>query len=348
VLELPQTKQKKAIALMSEMGEDLTDVFRLIQNDILNLVNKAESNMWTLEKLEIEMESLLIDEASEPLDIDGIVKDEIDNEDLKDTVLEKTNTVHKIYKAKNAFDVESARNKIKGKYNASWRGKKYERLISQIITENQVKIANSVLKDSKKRFTKNLMSILPKTKREKVVVLPDLGSVIERSPTIIKAAQEGVLLTKTLRERMRTDIKNVLISENITTKKGTVNKNIQKKLQKELIKTYENYTKKNPKFGMPNNIRNIAVTESRSIMNNIRYEYIKRVESEVSSEVTVKKRWVQNRGLSRDPRESHNSLAKSPAIGLNEQFNVNGYMAFTPHDARLPASESIGCSCELK
>jgi hypothetical protein len=351
MLEITQLKQKKALDLMSEMESDLTDTFRLAQNDVLNLVSKAEKESWTIEKLEIEMDALLIDDSSDIVDIDKIIDEEVEPE--KEVVvvqepLEKSNKAqYKIFKAKNAFDVASARDKISKKYKTSWKGKKYERLMSEIVSENMVKISEKVLKTDKKKFAMNLASIIPKGRWEKEIKLPDLRTIISQSPTILKAAQEGQLLTKTLRKRLGTDIKEVLLSENITTKKGTVNKNIQKKLQKKLVKSFENYTKKNPKFGVPNNIRNIAVTESRAVINNIRLEYVQKLSRE-SKDFEVKKKWIQNKSLSENPREVHTRLANGKAIPLNEQFNVNGYMAFSPHDPRLPPKEFIGCSCELK
>jgi hypothetical protein len=347
-------KQKKFLSLINEMENDLHDVFIIIRNDVLELIDTAVQKQMSIEELEIEIDKLLISDSSNEINIRQIIDENVSDDKAEEiTIVENSNNnLKRVQKAKNkyetSYDIARRKERLSKKYSDSWKGKKYEKLISNIIAENYAKISSNVLKADKKKFFLNLKTSMPKRNVEKTIVLPPVKEVINKSPTIIKAAEKGKLLTKTIRDLLKNDIKQTLLSENITTKRGYVNKNIQKKLQKKIIETFQNYTERNKKFKVPNNVRNIAVTESRFVINNIRHEYVKRISNEVKNNFLIKKKWIQNKSLSKNPRESHTKLHNSRAILLNEQFNVNGHLAYSPHDVRLPASETIGCSCELK
>jgi hypothetical protein len=240
------------------------------------------------------------------------------------------------------------RARLRKKYE--FRGKNYSALASKIIVEQSAAIADAVLTTDKKRFDRNLKALAPKGPTGKKVVLPDVSNVIRRSPTIIKAAEKGKLLTQTLREKIRSDVKNTLLEEGISTTRGTVPKNLTKKLEKQLTETFKEYTKSNPKYGMPSNVHTIAVTEARTVANQIRLEYTREVAKQTPDH-QVKKTWIQNRGLSREPRDSH-ARVDGQERDIDKPFRLKGkdgnlYSPNGPHDAMLPASETIGCNCEL-
>lgn len=59
----------------------------------------------------------------------------------------------------------------------------------------------------------------------------------------------------------------------------------------------------------------------------------------------AKKEWLpSNKPTS---RPEHMAQANNP-IGINEEFIVNGYSCYGPHDPRLPAGEVINCGCSLR
>ena len=74
--------------------------------------------------------------------------------------------------------------KVKKKYG--WSGGRYEKLIGRIIAENQKKISYITLTSSKRKFDQALQKI----ERHEKIVLPDVSALIQRSPTIIKAAAQ--------------------------------------------------------------------------------------------------------------------------------------------------------------
>ena len=253
---------------------------------------------------------------------------------------------------KDAFSVAEAKARLSKKYAKGFSGKKYNELISQIVTENNTKIANTVLKKDKRKFKINLAVLEPKTSRGKKINLNLINEIdlVKNSPSIIKAAEKGLLLTKNLRNGLKRDIKKVLMAEGITTKRGTVNKNIEKRLRKEIVKRFENYTKKDPKFGMPKNINAIATTESRTVINNIRREYTAQIVRQSKSELVVFKKWIQNKSLSKGGkfRKDHEAMSDLPAIPFSDKYNLNGHSIDGAHDPSLPPSEVINCHCEEK
>lgn len=237
---------------------------------------------------------------------------------------------------------------LKKKYGYS--GEKYQELISKIVKENHEKIATEVLARDERKFKKNLKEIQPKRDQKKIV-LPDTSAVVRSSTTIIKAAQNGKLIADTLRENLRKKIKAVMIEEGITNKNGTVKKKLSAKVQKGITQVFSEYVKKNPGESMPANIKAIAETETRFVVNNIRNEYIKRINSQTSEDYKIVKTWVHNTSMSSTPRHPHERL-NGKKMDMDKPFvwkNEKGIMfrAQYPHDPTLPAGEVISCHCEV-
>ncbi len=238
---------------------------------------------------------------------------------------------------------------LKKKYG--WTGGKYEELMGKIIKENQTKIASQILDSDKRRYEKNIRALLPKS-QEKKVILPDVGNIIRRSPTILKAADQGKLLMETVRERIRKDVKSAMLQHGVTTKAGEINKNMVRTLRKNLNETFDGYTKRDPTFKKPTNIEAIAVTETNSVANNVRHEYAKQAtESAKDSGFEMAKRWKHNPSPKKMPRLGHRAL-DGEEIGMDDQFEIEGgdgkiYLAQRPYDSALPPGEVISCHCEL-
>lgn len=239
---------------------------------------------------------------------------------------------------------------LKKKYG--WSGDKYQDLMGKIIKENQTKIADQILNSDKRRFDKNIRALMPKS-HEKKFVLPDVGNIIRRSPTILKAADQGKLLMETVRDRIRKDVKDAMLQHGLTTKTGALNKNVVRTLRKNLNETFDGYTKKDPTFKKPTNIEVIAVTETNSVANNVRHEYAKQAEeSAKDSGFEMAKRWKHNPSPKKHPREGHLDL-DGEEISMDEQFELQGgdgrtYLVQRPYDTSLPAGEVIACHCELE
>jgi hypothetical protein len=261
-----------------------------------------------------------------------------------------------------AFDEELLRKRygFRDPKKGGLKGDNYSQLMQKIISENQGKISERVLTRDAKRFQKNAKAIEKQT--NKTVVVPDISDVIKKNTSILKGAEKGTLLTRTLRDRLANDVKAVLTENNITTKVGTVNKKLAGMVKTRMAATFKDYTKRNPTYGLPTNIHTIAVTETRSIVNTVRHEYAKRMTDELPDGYGTKKKWVHNDSLSEEPRRGHMLAARKAPIRINEQFTLSGYkktskgqvstgktyLADYPHDSKLPPSELIGCSCELE
>lgn len=245
-----------------------------------------------------------------------------------------------------AFDKAS----LKKRYG--WTGEKYADLISKIVKENKTAIGERVANSGKRRFETSLKDILPKG-REKIVRLPDVSNIVRRSPTIIKAATQGELIMKTVRERMRKDVSQAMIETGINTKHGTINKNMRKALKRNLNDTFDGYTKRDPKFNRPNNIEAIVVTETQSVANQVRKDYAKAVSDTVQdSGFKMTKTWIHNRPRKSTPRQNH-AFMHGTEIDLDDFFELLGadgvlYNVDGPYDSKLPASEVITCRCELR
>lgn len=231
-----------------------------------------------------------------------------------------------------------------------WNGRNISDLMQKIVVQNRTKTAEAVLLSDRRRFETNLKAVEPKY-QEKKIVIPNVGNIIRKSPTIIKAAEQGKLITDTLRERIRKDVKAAMLDNGINNKNGTVNKNVTKSLRAKLNKTFDDYTKKDPTFKKPSNIEAIAVTETRTVMNTVRNEYAREVSQSTQKDGFVMvKTWKHNRSPGGMPRASHQAL-DGVTIGIDDVFKIvdekQTYFCEHPHSPLLPASMVICCRCEL-
>ena len=294
---------------VNDMARDLKTAYSLLYEDVLTLFKEAIDKDSPLELFLAKLDELPV--VEEPI--------------------QKA-------KANKPSAYEKAR--LKGKYQ-NWSGENYNKLISAIIQENQVKTAYAVGSVDKKKF-----EVSTKGKIE----MPSLSYVINRSPTIIKSADQGQLLNKTLREKLRTTIKATIQEEGLLwggkTKQKTVNA-----VKSAISGVFENYTSK----GIPANIETIAVTETMAISNAIKEEYAR--ETKRTTGLNIKKRWLHFPSKSDEPRKGHAQLNRK-SIDSEDFFVLKGYKSGKPtgeifkcqrpYDPTLPGSERIGCHCELE
>lgn len=320
--------ETRFLQLNREFISEMKTLFKMIQDDSQTIINKAEREKWSYEKLENELASLF----------------EGNNEQENEFKLE----LQTIQKASSKA-LSDAR--LKGKYQ--WRGKKYRTLIKKILVENQEKIAESVLTTDKKRLANNIKEMLPKTKRGKIVKLPNVSNVIRRSSSIIKAADNGELMSDSRRDDMRKIIKSILLDKKIDTRQGTVKPSILKEVESKLGEYFETYTKNSPPYGVPKNLYNIAVTETRSFINNVKKEYMNKVSDDIAKDgFRVQKYWKHNTAMVRKkPRKNHLAMNNKPADknGFFEFIDFSGrkIKIENPHDIKLQPEDTITCHCEV-
>lgn len=329
-MKQPIITQSKYIAYSKQLISELKSLYKQIFIDTIKLTIQAKRESWSLNKYENEIVKLFEDDPEQKED--------------HSLHLEKATIKRPPSKA-----MEWA--SLKGKYG--WTGKRYGSLIKKILVENKKVIATSILEQDKKRFEKNLRDLLPKTEKQKVIRMPDISNVIRKSNVIIKAADNGELMNQSRREDMRKILKDVILSKKVDTTKGVVNNSIVKEVESKFKDYFENYTKNSPPYGVPKNLHNIAVTETRSLLNNVRHEYMSKVNDTAKQEgFEMFKTWIHNNSLSKQPRSNHGVL-DGVMLPMDAQFHLVGskdkkhYYIDSPHDYSLPPEEVITCNCDV-
>lgn len=264
--------------------------------------------------------------------------------------------------AKVSLDAER---RLKGEYG--WSGKKYRALMNRIVAENHGRIARSVGSVRVAELRRFAAKAGPAWKQ---VALPNLEEVIpKRSVAIRKAAVRGKLMTDAMRDDLSARLKATMerfqtrtgepnYTYRIGQKKGRMNPKLTEEFRREVEKAFRGYVEVDPKLGMPPNIATIAVTETRSVVNDVKSEYFRKL-AEKNPDVEVRKRWVHNAGLSDEPRPAHRAV-DGKEVGLEEDFELPVFAKegkrwvrkpgkvrlAHPHDPRGEAGDVINCHCD--
>jgi hypothetical protein len=222
---------------------------------------------------------------------------------------------------------------------------------------NRNQITQSVIKLTDNKFKKQI-------ERSKwKVQFPDIKDIVKRrlffKPKLetLKVAEKSNYITQTLKDRLNKDLKETLKR----VPKGTkLNQRLVKEFKSRITDTFKNYTKKDPKYKMPPNIRNISVTEMKSAISNVRKVYIDDLLKR-NPDLEYLKEWHHYKSYSKEYRRGH-AEKHLERRKMNEKFKVNEYKKVKgrwiktgkviemdrPHDKDADAGEVIGCSCELK
>lgn len=237
-----------------------------------------------------------------------------------------------------------------------WVGGKYKDLISIVVGTNQSVIANSVAKISARRYYEIADKLVKRHKKkgtEFKLIIPNPGDILpQKRAFIIKAAEQGQLISDTLRRAISKDLRDTLLENKSVSRYGKLNDFAEGLFERKIKKTFTNYTVKNSKFGVPTNVHTIAVTEIRSVVNNIRDEFANNFQSR-NPHTFVLKKWIHNPHLSKEPRDTHAMVATFKPIKYYEKFpvpNIKGgidHMSY-PHDPAAPINQVIGCHCECE
>ena len=246
--------------------------------------------------------------------------------------------------------------RLKKKYpKGTVTGKKYNNLVQEILKENSEKLNNRLYKITDDNYSKQNNNI---TKKEKRFALPDLEEVLPRKTiSVRKSAEKGDLITDDLRDKLSQRLKETLKKKGLERKRGeltgTLKMEVLDDFEKSIKKTFVNYTKKDPKFGVPGNIRNIATTELRSAVAEIKSAYNKKI-LEKNPDTRMTKTWIHNKGLLKNKNNARTSHVKlnGVTISYNELFKINDedgiFETPHPHHESLPVGQVIGCQCEIQ
>lgn len=301
--------------LQLSFGAELIAAFRALQSDALKIVERASENEDTIKEL------------------GGAIDDLFDPPD-------------ETLKAKTPAPFDRAR--LGKKYD--WKGGNYQKLISEIVARNQEDIATRITGRDKKKYTAEFRKLIPKTERGRIFKFPPMSDIMGRSTKIIKAAESGQLMSKTLREKLRGNLRETMSELGVSTSSGTVPKRLAANFENKMKDTFKGYVRRGPGGAPPANIKDIAVTETRSFSNEVRRQYALQTAA-LQRDFEITRKWKHNPGLSKtEPRENHAHMdGKSP--GADGYYRLKGkggqiYLTVGPHGPELPVGEVSSCHCE--
>lgn len=245
-------------------------------------------------------------------------------------------------------------------------GENYQILMNQILARNTKNITEATAKLTDEHWTKSLSRVSTKEKR---FILPNVEEVLPAKAVYIKkTADQGQLITNSLRTKLSKDLQESLLEFRTAKtdepafirrrgiKAGTINPELINIFQAKIKDTFEAYTKIDPTFGVPPNIKTIAVTEARSAINDIKDAYTKDMLSK-NPDMRMKKKWRQNKSLAKKPRKGH-SMVNGQIIDFNEKFIVPLYNhkgevidntpMERPHDPNARKEQIINCNCDIE
>ncbi len=251
--------------------------------------------------------------------------------------------------------------RLRRKYG--YTGENLQALMDPIIANNSENISRRIGEVSQANWNKALKKISTK---EKQFIAPDFSDVLpKRSVFIRKAAESGTKLKDSLRDSLTKNLRDTLSQFTPKTKEatfirrrgqlaGTINRNLITEFQEKITKTFETYTKKDPKLGVPKNVHAIAVTEMRSSISEMKNSYNEKLVND-NPDVVMIKQWIQNRNLAKEPRRGHRKVDKKK-VPIDQAFSVplirkiqgrwvemGITLMMFPHDPTAPAEQVIGC-----
>lgn len=257
--------------------------------------------------------------------------------------------------------------RLKRKYGAfGWTGRAYRRLMELIIGSNHENIARSVLRRSD-QFYRDRFRALQKTTTGQLKVPPMEELLPRRQVYLRKGAEQGIMITDALRDRLSHELRKVVRSYMEAGKntmqyqrgaeRGRMNPEIVGQFRDAITKVFQGYVKGHG-GELPPNINTIAETETRSVISDVKNVYAEELVRRNPGRLAAEKTWRHNDKLSPDGRHGH-ELIDGRTIPMNERFEVPLYRKVKgknvlvathrmahPHDPTAPAEQVINCRCE--
>lgn len=239
--------------------------------------------------------------------------------------------------------------RLKKKYGSF---KSYGELCSLIIADNHKKIATKVSRMNNDVFEAERARVKNK---EKIINTPPLEDLLPKHTEAIKSKDRGKLMSDRLKAKITEDLRNIIKDPKYQRTRGKLTGTLKEQaiadFQAKIKHTFENYTKIDPKYGVPSNIRNIATTEVRTVVNTTKDLYMDQLLRR-NSDVHITKTFKHNGRMSKVSRPHHAELdgVTIPKAHLFLMYNklTGKTLSFMyPHDKSLPPEETIGCNCEV-
>jgi hypothetical protein len=260
------------------------------------------------------------------------------------------------------ISMATKRSKLKKKYGYE-KGSGYRKAIQNIISKNSENIHKTITGRTERNFKKNFGSV---SKEGREVKLPNVESLLPTASEFEARALEGSKrITKKLQQRVNKVIQNNIDlftqpeGPQLFTPDGEINPGVVDAVKLDLDIAMEGYTKR--KDGMsPAQVRSIAVTEFRSIGNELKENYVKELLENNRGIIKGFKIWQHHPELSITPRIGHGQTDRKK-VKMEGKFKVPRYKVIKgkpvkigvtfmdrPHDPTAPIDQKAGCNCDLK
>lgn len=212
-----------------------------------------------------------------------------------------------------------------------YHGEKLSELMAKIIDFNSTKLNNAIYRIKASNFKKF------------DIQLPGIEEVLpKRSLNIKKAAVRGELITDNLRDEMTADLRQLFKEHGFKRNRAMVQQ------MKEALRDKLDESK--------GRIKNIAVTEINSSLNEIKETFHQRL-IEKNPSLLAFKEWRHYKSYSRNPRKGHQE-ANHQTVKADKPFHVKLYdgkgryvrtdLMDRPHDPKVRLDQIIGCSCSVQ
>jgi hypothetical protein len=206
------------------------------------------------------------------------------------------------------------------KYGVDIEGATYAKVVQEIVNENVARASKKMGDLSNRRMKQAFADSI----KDGIVTLPDYAIP---NVTVRKGAEDGKMITDTLRDVLTRGLRKAIVDNPNDTEKAIA------QMQSHVKDTFTTYTTSHAKM--------IAVTEVRSSVDLSKAEYVRELIARNPNKLRVTKKWIHHDHLVKIPRPTHKAIDGEKVL-FNQPFSI-GLMY--PHDPSAPASEVIGCQC---
>lgn len=210
--------------------------------------------------------------------------------------------------------------KLAKKYGVDIEGATYAKVVQEIINENVARASKKMGSLSNRRMKQAFADSI----KDGII---DLPAYAISNVTVRKGAEDGKMITDTLRDVLTRGLRKAITDNPNDTEKAIT------QMQSHIKDTFTTYTTSHAKM--------IAITEVRSSVDLSKAEYVRELITRNPNRLRVTKKWVHHDHLVKVPRPTHKAIDGEKVL-FNQPFSI-GLMY--PHDPNAPASEVIGCQC---
>lgn len=243
--------------------------------------------------------------------------------------------------------IKSLINKFRKKFE--WEGANFRELLTNVFSRGHKTIEERVLQDTFVDWKKQEKKLGP-------INFPPVENFLSSNAKLVRVGQvNGQEVSNTLKQNIMNDLRKA-IEEGMQTGQ-LINDDVMAKFKENLRGTFSEYTEKDGLTA--GKLETIALTESRGIVNNMKYDYAETLQHN-NPDLLIEKEWKHYPWKSKDPREGHAEKNKEK-LRIDELYKVRYYvkkagiqivkgvdfMKF-PHDPEGGKRQNINCHCDIR